>query len=80
MKANDPESKLKNIAWGMMNDSLKTDACLLFPPHQIAIACLVGATVLLKRNREMGPWFQELSVDYDAVSNINKIIDLTVVV
>jgi cyclin C len=74
LKIKDQDEKLKRDTWGMMNDSLKTDACLLFPPHQIAIACLVGACITSNKEDEMRSWFQELNVDYDAVFEILRMI------
>lgn len=31
------EEQLLALAWRVINDSLRTDACLLYPPYQIAI-------------------------------------------
>lgn len=32
-----PDEQLLTLAWRIINDSLRTDVCLLYPPHQIAI-------------------------------------------
>lgn len=32
-----PDDQLLTLAWRIINDSLRTDACLLYPPYQIAI-------------------------------------------
>lgn len=31
------EEQLLSLAWRIVNDSLRTDVCLLYPPYQIAI-------------------------------------------
>uniref|UniRef100_A0A914Q4G7 Cyclin-like domain-containing protein n=2 Tax=Panagrolaimus TaxID=55784 RepID=A0A914Q4G7_9BILA len=74
LKLKESDDKLKRDTYGLMNDSLKTDACLLFAPHQIAIACLLGATINNNKEDEMRPWFQELAVDYDSVFEILRMI------
>ena len=57
-----------------MNDSLRTDACLLYSPHQIAIASFMLAVTLTKRENEFKKWFQELNTDYDEIFEIIKMI------
>lgn len=32
-----PDEQLLTLAWRIINDSLRTDVCLLYPPYQIAI-------------------------------------------
>lgn len=32
-----PDDQLLTLAWRIVNDSLRTDVCLLYPPYQIAI-------------------------------------------
>lgn len=32
-----PDDQLLMLAWRIINDSLRTDVCLLYPPYQIAI-------------------------------------------
>jgi hypothetical protein len=43
------EETLLPLAWRIVNDSFRTDVCLLFPPFQIALACLHMASVILGR-------------------------------
>lgn len=47
-------------AWPILNDSYLTDACLLYPPYLIAIACIYLAGTLA--DRDMRPWVATLSV------------------
>jgi len=37
-----PEEQLLSLAWRVVNDSLRTDVCLLYPPYQIAIGKCSG--------------------------------------
>jgi len=37
------DTQIFEITWRIINDSLKTDVCLLYPPYEIAMACLVLA-------------------------------------
>ena len=41
------EEVLLPLAWRIVNDSFRTDVCLLFPPFQIALASLHMASVIL---------------------------------
>ncbi|CAI5445575.1 unnamed protein product [Caenorhabditis angaria] len=51
----------------VVNDTLRCDVGLLFPPHIIAIASLVVGTELMGRGDEIQQWLSELSVDIDKV-------------
>ena len=53
------------VAWRMVNDSLRTDVSLLYPPYQIALACIHMACVVLSKDTKS--WFAELHVDLDRV-------------
>jgi len=35
-----PDDQLLTLTWRIINDSLRTDVCLLYPPYQIAIGKL----------------------------------------
>lgn len=35
------EDQLLSLAWKLVNDSLRTDVCLLYPPYQIAIGMCI---------------------------------------
>jgi len=66
------EDTLLPVAWRFVNDSFRTDVCLLFPPFQIALACLHMAAVLI--GKDIRNWFSELSVDMDKIQEITKYI------
>ncbi|XP_017478092.1 PREDICTED: cyclin-C [Rhagoletis zephyria] len=67
------EEQLLTLSWRIVNDSLRTDVCLLYPPYQIAIACLQIACVILQKD-SMKTWFAELNVDLDKVQEIVRAI------
>ena len=48
-----------------MNDTYRTDLCLLYPPFMIALACLHVACVVQQKDARQ--WFAELSVDMEKV-------------
>ncbi|KAK2995157.1 hypothetical protein RJ640_025387 [Escallonia rubra] len=56
------------LAWGLVNDTYKTDLILIHPPHLIALACIYVASVL--KDKENTAWFEELRVDMNVVKNI----------
>ncbi|XP_035233494.1 cyclin-C-like [Stegodyphus dumicola] len=64
------EEALLPMAWKVINDSLRTDVCLLYPPHQIALACLHMACVIL--GKDCKQWFAELNVDMEKILEITR--------
>ena len=44
----------------------------MYPPHQIAIACLHIACVILQKDYKT--WFAELNVDFEKILEITRII------
>lgn len=56
-------------AWHVINDSYRTDIPLLYPPHQIALACLHMACVI-KQKDTYKTWFAELNTDLDKILEI----------
>uniref|UniRef100_A0A0K8TS88 Cyclin-C n=1 Tax=Tabanus bromius TaxID=304241 RepID=A0A0K8TS88_TABBR len=67
------EEQLLTLTWRIINDSLRTDVCLLYPPYQIAIGCLQIACVILQKEATK-TWFAELNVDMDKVQEISRAI------
>ncbi|KAE9554142.1 hypothetical protein FO519_002622 [Halicephalobus sp. NKZ332] len=74
LKENPKEKEVVFDAWKIVNDSLRSDACLLFPPHQIAVASFMISVTLNKKENEFKKWFQELNTDYDEIFEIIKMI------
>jgi len=66
------EDQLLTLTWRIINDSLRTDVSLLYPPHQIAIGALQIACVILQK--ELKHWFAELNVDMDKIQEIARAI------
>ncbi|XP_034236755.1 cyclin-C [Thrips palmi] len=66
------DDQLFSLAWRVVNDSLRTDVCLLYPPYQIAIACLQIACVILGKDHKN--WFAELSVDIEKIQEISRYV------
>ena len=66
------EESILPLAWRIVNDSLRTDVSLLFPPYQIALASIHMASVIL--NKDIKSWFSELHVDLDKIQEICKYI------
>lgn len=70
------EEELLRVAWRIVNDCYRTDVVLLFPPFQIALACLHMACVIknLECNLKVKQWFAELNVDMDKIIQITAMI------
>eukprot|EP01135_Chromosphaera_perkinsii_P010610 Nk52_evm10s2192 gene=Nk52_evmTU10s2192 len=69
-----PHSVLTN-AWFIVNDTYRTDLCLLYPPYLIALACMYMACVELDGEiKDMKQWFAELSVNMEEVLEIVQVI------
>uniref|UniRef100_A0A0B7BLE9 Cyclin-C n=2 Tax=Arion vulgaris TaxID=1028688 RepID=A0A0B7BLE9_9EUPU len=66
------EADLLPIAWRMVNDCLRTDAPLLYPPYLIALSCLHLASIV--KQKDMKAWCAELAVDNDKVMEITRMM------
>lgn len=66
------EEALLSLSWRIVNDSLRTDVSLLYPPYLIALACLHMACVI--QQKDVKVWFAELSVDMDKILEITRYI------
>jgi cyclin C len=64
------DSTLLQVAWRVVNDSLRTEVSLMYPPSLIALSCLHIACVLQKKDTKQ--WFSELNVDMEKVIKINR--------
>ncbi|XP_054771453.2 cyclin-C-like [Lytechinus pictus] len=65
------EDQLLPLAWHIINDSLRTDVCLLYPPYLIALASLHMACVI-SQNDHTKIWFADLNVDLDKILEITQ--------
>ena len=59
-----------SLAWRIVNDSFRTDICLIYPPYQIALAAVYMASVV--RQRDASEWFKELCVDMEKILEITQ--------
>lgn len=64
------DENLLQTAWRVINDSLRTDVSLLYPPYLIALGSLHLASVILQK--DLKQWFAELTVDLDKIIEITK--------
>lgn len=64
------ESTLLATSWKIVNDSYRSDLCLLQPPYLIALAAIHMAAVIQKK--DIRPWFAELNVDMSKILEITK--------
>ncbi|CAG0897775.1 unnamed protein product [Cyprideis torosa] len=67
------DKQLLSLAWSVVNDSLRTDVCLLYPPFLIAIAALHMACVMLQdRGMHHKEWFVSLNFDFEDILEITR--------
>jgi len=65
---------IQQDAWRICNDALRTDACLLYPPHMIAIAAIALAVINHGREKDFKGWLAELAVDFERIHEIHQTI------
>lgn len=59
-------------AWPILNDSFRSDACLLYPPYLIAIACIFMAGTL--QDRDMRDWIASLQIETQDVIDVTQLL------
>ena len=64
------ENGLLPIAWRVVNDSLRTDTSLMYPPYMIALTAIYMACVI--QQKDCKQWFAELSVDMQKIMEITQ--------
>jgi len=64
------DSEVLQLAWMITNDSLRTDVCLMYPPYQIALACLQLSCVV--HQKDCKQWFAELNTDIDHIMSVTS--------
>ncbi|XP_057310724.1 cyclin-C-like [Hydractinia symbiolongicarpus] len=62
------EGSILPYAWRVVNDSLRSDVSLLYPPYMIALAAIYMACVFEKRDCQQ--WFSELNVNMERILEI----------
>lgn len=69
------EDILLSTAWKIVNDSYRSDICLLYPPYLTALAAIHMAAVIHKK--DVKAWFAELSVDMGKILEVTlQILDI----
>jgi len=66
------EDQILPLSWKIINDSLRTDISLLYPPYQVALAAMQMACVVLQKDGKN--WFAEVAVDMDKIQEITRTI------
>ncbi|KAL1463348.1 hypothetical protein WDU94_015106 [Cyamophila willieti] len=68
------EEQLVALARRLITDSLKTDACLLYAPDEIALGCVQAACTTLHREKQLKSWFARQNVDLKNVQEVARLI------
>ncbi len=66
---NEQIGSLTLLAWNIVNDALRCEACLLFAPHDLALAALFIATEKTKLQAEASSWWISLHHDLTPVKH-----------
>ena len=64
------EDALLPIAWRIVNDSLRTDVCLMHPPYLISLTAIYMACVI--QQKDCKQWFAELNVEMQKIMEITQ--------
>lgn len=64
------DTNFLQVAWRIVNDTLRTDVCLMYPPSLIALACLHMACVVQRKDAKQ--WFSELNIDMEKIFEITR--------
>ena len=62
-------------AWNIVNDSYRTDICLLYPPYLIALSAIYLASFL--KDKDLKQWFSDLSVEMAEVRSLSRFLYYT---
>jgi cyclin C len=62
--------ELLNDSCAVINDSFKTDLCLEYPPHIIALGCLLVAAAAREKQTEAAALVSSLAVKLDLVARV----------
>jgi len=65
---------IQQDAWRVCNDILRSDIPLLYPPHMIACAAVIVATMINGKEKDVKNWLSELAVDFEKIFEIQQSI------
>ncbi|CAI4228670.1 unnamed protein product [Auanema sp. JU1783] len=65
---------LEAESWKVVNDSLRTDAVFLFPPHLIAVASIILGSQFLEKEYYIKNWLPEINIDQQCLMECIELI------
>lgn len=68
------DQPLFEVAWRIINDSLKTDAPLLYPPYEIALACLLLAASYRDKTANLKQHMVDNQIDVERIYEVVKLL------
>lgn len=68
------DQQLFESTWRIINDSLKTDAALLYPPHEITLACLSLAGKHRNKLQTLKEYMIETQLDIERIYEVVKLL------
>ena len=66
------DQQLFEATWRIINDSLKTDAPLLYPPYEIALACLLLAATYRDKMSLLKQYMIDAQIDIERIYDVVK--------
>lgn len=66
--------QLTQLSWNIVNDSYRCEACLLFPPHEVALAAVLLASEKLKLDSNTSEWWIGLDYNLEQVRKVARYI------
>jgi cyclin C len=66
------DQQLFEASWRIINDSLKTDAPLLYPPYEIALACLLLAATYRDKMAILKQYMIDAQIDIERIYEVVK--------
>jgi cyclin C len=68
------DQQLFESTWRIINDSLKTDVALLYPPYEIALACLLLAAKYRNKLPTIKQYMIETQIDMERIYEVIKLL------
>ncbi|CAF1113413.1 unnamed protein product [Adineta ricciae] len=68
------DPSLFDSAWRIINDSLKTDAPLLYPPYETALACLLLAATYCDKIAMLKQYMIDAQIDLERIYEVVKML------
>jgi cyclin C len=68
------DQQLFEASWRIINDSLKTDAPLLYPPYEIALACLLLAATYRDKIAILKQYMIDAQIDVERIYEVVKLL------